>query len=103
MEYGVGGGRSQMGNVKATTASEAAATPFFGVFGAYAPESNPWTIPSVRDYMHYFYAQTINYLRSQGVRQHSSFFPGVCEGGAETHLQVLRETWECSASSSNLC
>eukprot|EP00884_Botryococcus_braunii_P004939 jgi/Botrbrau1/14446/Bobra.0014s0091.1 len=66
MEYGVGGGRSQAGNVKATSAFEAAATPFFGIFGAYSPENNPWTVPSVRDYMHYFYAQTINYLRSQG-------------------------------------
>lgn len=56
-----------MGNVKATTASEAAATPFFGVFGSYAPDNDPWAVPAVRDYMHYFYAQTINYLRSRGV------------------------------------
>jgi hypothetical protein len=67
MEYGVGGGRSQMGNVKATTASEAAATPFFGVFGDYRASTDPWKVPAIRDYMHYFYAQTINYLRSEGV------------------------------------
>ena len=40
-EYGVGGGASQNGNVPAKTAAQAAATPFFGVFGAYQKARRP--------------------------------------------------------------
>ena len=72
-EYGVGGGVTQDGKNKATTAAAAAATPFFGVSGRYSRAKDPWTLfdlatPNpVRDYMRYFYAQTINYANSRGV------------------------------------
>jgi hypothetical protein len=38
-EYGVGGGIHQNGSVPAQTADEAAALPFFGIFGAYNPKT----------------------------------------------------------------
>jgi len=83
-EYGVGGGVTQDGKNKATTAAAAAATPFFGVTGRYSRAKDPWTLfdlatPNpVRDYMRYFYAQTINYANSRGVRGgEGEGFPGV--------------------------
>jgi hypothetical protein len=66
-EYGVGGGASQNGNVPAKTAAQAAATPFFGVFGAYQKARDPWQTPEVKAYNHYFYQQTLAYLDSRGV------------------------------------
>lgn len=70
-EYGVGGGSSQNGNVKASSAVDAAKFPFFGVFGAYSSGSDPWN-PSdqsgsreVRDYRRYFYTKTLEYLRHE--------------------------------------
>ena len=72
-EYGVGGGTSQNGDVKATTAAEAAEYPFFGVFGQYTKANDPWQLydvnspPPTLDYLHYFYNQTIAYLNSGGV------------------------------------
>ena len=73
-EYGVGGGTNQDGKVKATTAEETAATPFFGVFGQYSVAIDPWELnnPGVvngpRSYLHYFFEETIKYLNSGGVR-----------------------------------
>ena len=66
-EYGVGGGASQDGNTPAKTAAQAAATPFFGVFGGYVKARDPWQTPQVKDYNHYFYRQTLAYLDSRGV------------------------------------
>ncbi len=66
-EFGVGGGASQNGGVPAKTAAQAAATPFFGVFGAYQKARDPWQTPAVKDYNHYFYRQTLAYLDSRGV------------------------------------
>ena len=66
-EYGVGGGASQDGNTPAKTAEQAAATPFFGVFGGYVKARDPWQTPQVKDYNHYFYRQTLAYLDSRGV------------------------------------
>lgn len=69
----MGGGSNQNGKVKAVTAEEAAANPFFGVFGAYSRETDPWVLydldqPSpVRDYLRYFYNQTIAYTEQTGV------------------------------------
>ncbi|CAL8461829.1 g1360 [Coccomyxa elongata] len=65
-EYGVGGGSSQDGNTPAKTAAQAAATPFFGVFGAYTRARDPWQTPEVRNYNHYFYRKTLEYLDSRG-------------------------------------
>nr|QOL01152.1 putative extracellular protein CSOL_075 [Pseudococcomyxa simplex] len=65
-EYGVGGGSSQDGNTPATTAAQAAATPFFGVFGAYTLARDPWKTTEVRSYNHYFYRKTLEYLDSRG-------------------------------------
>lgn len=65
-EYGVGGGSSQDGNTPAKTAVQAAATPFFGVFGAYTRARDPWQTPEVRNYNHYFYRKTLEYLDSRG-------------------------------------
>ena len=67
-EYGVGGGVSQNGNVKAIDAAGAAATPFFGIFNTYSTQTDPWMLydlskPSpVRDYERYFYDRTLDYL-----------------------------------------
>ena len=72
-EYGVGGGSNQNGAVKATTAAEAAANPYFGVFGSYTRANDPWVLydlsqPSpVRDYLRYFYQQTVEYAEQTGV------------------------------------
>eukprot|EP00884_Botryococcus_braunii_P003248 jgi/Botrbrau1/12924/Bobra.92_1s0004.1 len=68
MEYGVGGGISQDGNVKARTAAEAAATPFFGIFGPYNPARDPFFGDNnpVRGYRNYLFGQTMNYLSSRG-------------------------------------
>lgn len=68
-EYGLGGGADQNGNTKAKTAAEAALYPFFGIFGSYKKDSDPWELafldrPSeVRDYQRYFYTKTLEYLR----------------------------------------
>ena len=73
-EYGLGGGSNQNGQVKATTAEEAAANPFFGVFGIYSRANDPWVLydlnqaSPVRDYLRYFYNQTIAYAQQTGVR-----------------------------------
>ena len=74
-EYGVGGGASQDGNTPATTAEQAAATPFFGVFGGYVKARDPWQTPQVKDYNHYFYRQTLAYLDSRGVSPSSLYSP----------------------------
>ena len=72
-EYGVGGGNNQNGAVKATTAEQAAANPYFGVFGSYSRATDPWVLydlsqPSpVRDYLRYFYQQTVQYAEQTGV------------------------------------
>lgn len=71
-EYGVGGGTTQDGKNKAVTAQQAAATPFFGMSGRYNRSRDPWTLfdpatPNpVRDYLRYFYGQTLNYASSRG-------------------------------------
>ncbi len=65
-EYGVGGGSSQDGNTPATTAAQAASTPFFGVFGSYTRARDPWKTTEVRNYNHYFYRKTLEYLDSRG-------------------------------------
>ena len=70
-EYGLGGGVSQSGDVKATDAAGAAKFPFFGLFGAYSRATDPWVLydlnqPSaVRDYLRYFYGKTMEYLRNE--------------------------------------
>ena len=72
-EYGVGGGTNQSGAVKATTALGAAENPFFGVFGVYSQATDPWVLydlnqPSpVRDYLRYFWNQTVAYAQQTGV------------------------------------
>ena len=72
-EYGVGGGNDQNGMVKATTAVEAAQNPYFGIFGSYAQATDPWVLydlsiaSPVRDYLRYFYNQTIQYAEQTGV------------------------------------
>lgn len=62
----MGGGSSQDGNTPAKTAAQAAATPFFGVFGAYSRARDPWQTPEVRAYNRYFYRKTLEYLDSRG-------------------------------------
>ena len=57
----------QEGNEKATTAAQAAGTPFFGIFGAYTKARDPWQAPAVRGYNHYFYRKALEYLNSRGV------------------------------------
>ena len=64
-EYGTGGGTSHNGSIPATTAAEAAATPFFGVFGAYNISTDPWqtwqpdgVLVETRAFRRHFYVQT---------------------------------------------
>lgn len=72
IEFGVGGGTSPTGDKKATTAEEAAYTPFFGISGPYRRAMDPFLLydlsqPSpVRDYARFFYNQTAAYLRQGG-------------------------------------
>ena len=68
----MGGGTNQNGQVKATTAAQAAEYPFFGVFGQYTQANDPWNLyepnspPPTREYLFYFYNMTIAYLNSGG-------------------------------------
>jgi len=69
-EYGVGGGTCHTGNCLAETASQAAHYPFFGIWGPYRAEMDPWQlndkdISGPRSYLHYFYNQTAHYLANQ--------------------------------------
>ena len=64
-EYGIGGGSSNNGSVPATTAAEAAATPFFGVFNAYNRSTDPWqtwqpegVLVETRAFRRHFFVQT---------------------------------------------
>eukprot|EP01024_Parvocaulis_polyphysoides_P038886 TRINITY_DN3511_c0_g2_i1.p1 TRINITY_DN3511_c0_g2~~TRINITY_DN3511_c0_g2_i1.p1 ORF type:complete len:548 (-),score=70.28 TRINITY_DN3511_c0_g2_i1:1419-2846(-) len=66
-EYGIGGGAGQRGSATGTTQEEVAKTPFFGIFGPYNRQTDPWqmyssTISPARQYMHYYYTQTIKML-----------------------------------------
>lgn len=72
IEFGVGGGSSPTGDKKATTAEEAAYTPFFGMSGPYTRAKDPFVLydlsrPSpVRDYARWFYNKTAEYLAQGG-------------------------------------
>ncbi|PRW39302.1 Palmitoyl-monogalactosyldiacylglycerol delta-7 chloroplastic [Chlorella sorokiniana] len=66
-EFGVGGGTSPTGDKKATTAEEAAYTPFFGMSGPYTREKDPFIL--------YDLAQpspTAHYLAQGGCQYHVS-------------------------------
>ena len=75
-EFGVGGGTSQNGDKMATTAAEAAYTPFFGISGRYGCDKDPFRMcylnePSpVRDYRRYYYSAASEYLKQNGCRYH---------------------------------
>ena len=43
-EYGVGGGTCQGGNCVARTAADASYYPFYGIWGPYRPETDPWKL-----------------------------------------------------------
>ena len=63
-EYGLGGGRSQAGNVTAVTAAGAASSPFFGAFPrTYTPKLDPWRIPAVAQLMTKFWQTTLSWLK----------------------------------------
>ena len=52
------------------TASQAAHYPFFGIWGPYRAEMDPWQLhakqpPPPREYLWYFYNQTAAYLTDQ--------------------------------------
>ena len=70
-EYGIGGGANQNGTVLARNAEEAAKYPFFGIFGVYRKATDPWRLYDTwtpyepRDYMHYFYDKTLEFLRNE--------------------------------------
>ena len=69
-EYGIGGGANQNGTVLASNAEEAAKYPFFGIFGGYRKATDPWRLYDTgtpyepREYMHYFYDKTLEFLRN---------------------------------------
>lgn len=75
-EYGVGGGTSQNGDQKATTAEQAAFTPFFGINGPYSCDKDPFDMchqdePSpVRDYRRYFFNASAQYFKENGCEYH---------------------------------
>lgn len=100
MEYGVGGGVAQDGQTKATTAEETASTPFFGVFGQYSRDNDPWAlynqneVNGPRSYLHYFYNSTIDYLNSGG--KGSSSCPN-CQFRADGVFLWNDATWDIQA------
>lgn len=69
--WGVGGGKQN--GVVATTAAEAAATPYYAIWGPYNQSLDPWQTYSpeqaseVRAYRQYFFNQTISYANQTGV------------------------------------
>lgn len=72
-EYGVGGGIHQNGSVPAVTAAEAGSLPFFGMFGSYAPEIDPWKTAApeseaveTRTWRRRFYKETSRWLMDGG-------------------------------------
>lgn len=72
-EYGVGGGMCQSGNCIAKTAAQAAHYPYFGIWGPYREDTDPWQLNSMevsqpRKYLWYFYNQTAHYLANQRYR-----------------------------------
>lgn len=66
IEWGVGGGAGQNGDIPATTALEAARYPFWGIWGPYNVSRDPWQVPDVRDYMHHYVNMTSQYLLQVG-------------------------------------
>lgn len=78
-EYGVGGGTCQGGNCPAKTAADAAYYPFYGVFGEYRADNDPWKLQETkvspaREYLWYFYNTTAQHLTTQ-VLNHTFEFP----------------------------
>eukprot|EP01025_Chloroclados_australasicus_P033448 TRINITY_DN3411_c0_g1_i4.p2 TRINITY_DN3411_c0_g1~~TRINITY_DN3411_c0_g1_i4.p2 ORF type:complete len:293 (-),score=39.74 TRINITY_DN3411_c0_g1_i4:562-1440(-) len=66
-EYGIGGGTAQRGFKKAANEAEVAEFPFFGIYGAYNNQTDPWSMWSdqltpARRYLHYFYNKTVEML-----------------------------------------
>ncbi|GFR46031.1 hypothetical protein Agub_g7304 [Astrephomene gubernaculifera] len=64
-EFGLGGGASPLGTAVARTPTEAARMPFYGVWGAYRKDTDPWAPPQMRAFMHSFFRKTLDWL-SQG-------------------------------------
>lgn len=59
----------------AQTAAQAAHYPFFGIWGPYRAEMDPWQLnnpqpPGPRTYLWYFYNQTAHYLANQVLLPH---------------------------------
>jgi len=95
IEYGIGGGKDQNGQVKATTAAEAAQNPYFGIFGSYSRATDPWvlydlSIPSpVRDYLRYFYNQSFQYAQQTGVSSLLPLFLFLDPGSSVCHERAF--------------
>ena len=81
---------------------QAAANPYFGIFGQYTRALDPWVLydlnqaSPVRDYLRYFYTQTINYATQTGVSvldnpYNASFTWPLCTSTCHTnHLHSIR-------------
>eukprot|EP00798_Chlamydomonas_sp_ICE-L_P013213 gene13213-19048_t len=66
VEYGLGGGTSQNGDGVVRSASQAAAKPFWGVFGVYRENRDPWQYAPVREFMETFWEKTLEWLKDDG-------------------------------------
>ncbi|GIL64350.1 hypothetical protein Vafri_18320, partial [Volvox africanus] len=65
-EFGMGGGASPLGTVPARSPDQASRMPFYGVWGAYRGNSDPWAPPKMRSFMHSFYRKTLDWLAQGG-------------------------------------
>jgi hypothetical protein len=62
-EYGLGGGSGESGGRPAESAAQAAAQPYWGVFGPYKKSQDPWQSDEMRTFMHYFFRETLEWLK----------------------------------------
>ena len=61
-EFGIGGGNSYAGTTAAKTPGEVALRPFFGVYGAYNPATDPWQVPANRAFLREYYSKAVQWL-----------------------------------------
>jgi hypothetical protein len=64
-EVGIGAGRDGAGNSPAVTRAQAAATPYFGIYGEYRVARDPWQ-GDVATFRRDYYRALVDYLRGNG-------------------------------------
>eukprot|EP00879_Flechtneria_rotunda_P011737 GHRR01012258.1.p1 GENE.GHRR01012258.1~~GHRR01012258.1.p1 ORF type:complete len:433 (+),score=130.19 GHRR01012258.1:664-1962(+) len=61
-EFGLGGGGSYGGGQVARNPGDVALRPFFGIYGVYAPDKDPWAIASNKAYRREFFSKALAWL-----------------------------------------